>query len=366
MQEKEDFSNYSDEELLNILREEEALVVRYNLFQLAMKILINSLYGALAEKSFRFYDVRLAEAITSTGQVMIKYGEMMINKFISSIIVKVKDNVLLIDTDSLYTSFDDIIKHYSISDEEQIEFLDKQVRDEVRPFLKESFDRMNDFINGTENFMDMKREKIATSMIIRAKKNYIIDVADNEGIRYTHPKLSMTGIEAVKSIVPQRVKEMLMPSYEIFLRGTEKEIQEHVKKSIHHFLEAPLGDIAPSSGISKPVQMLPKGTPSHIKAAIAFNKYIKEKKFTHIKPIKIGDKVRIVHLKENNPYGNDRIVYDPEIPEKDFPLEKWVNRKKMLVNQVIKPLQTFAVHRNWNIIQEAKEKFKGLKLKKKK
>lgn len=108
MQQKEDFSNYSDEELLNLLREEEALVVRYNLFQLAMKILINSLYGALAEKSFRFYDVRLAEAITSTGQVMIKYSGRILNEHVSKIIGKCVDVIAGGDTDS--PRYDTIIK----------------------------------------------------------------------------------------------------------------------------------------------------------------------------------------------------------------------------------------------------------------
>lgn len=108
MQQKEDFSKYSDEELLNLLREEEALVVRYNLFQLAMKILINSLYGALAEKSFRFYDVRLAEAITSTGQVMIKYSGKILNEHVSKIIGKCVDVIAGGDTDS--GRYDTIIK----------------------------------------------------------------------------------------------------------------------------------------------------------------------------------------------------------------------------------------------------------------
>ena len=108
MQQKEDFSKYSDEELLNLLREEEALVVRYNLFQLAMKILINSLYGALAEKSFRFYDVRLAEAITSTGQVMIKYSGRILNEHVSKIIGKCVDVIAGGDTDS--PRYDTIIK----------------------------------------------------------------------------------------------------------------------------------------------------------------------------------------------------------------------------------------------------------------
>ena len=273
------------------------------------------------------------------------------------------NNILL--HNSQFIVLNDLVEHFKVKEGEEIDFLDKYSKETISPLLKEAFDAMNDFINGTENFMDMKREKIATSMIIRAKKNYIIDVADNEGVRYTHPKLSMTGIEAVKGGVPQLVKDILLPSYEVFLRGNEEEIQEHVQKSIKTFMNASLNDIAPTSGISS-VELLPKGTPSHVKAAVAFNKYIKDNNLTHIKPIRAGDKIKLLYLKENNPYGVNRIVYDPEILEKDFPLEKWVNRKKMLINQVIKPLQTFAVHRNWNIIQEAKEKFKGLKLKKKK
>ena len=80
--------------------------------------------------------------------------------------------------------------------------LTRCVKLNLKPFIESSYQELADYVGAYDQKMFMKRENIADRGIWTAKKRYILNVWDSEGVRYEEPKLKMMGIEAVKSSTP--------------------------------------------------------------------------------------------------------------------------------------------------------------------
>jgi DNA polymerase elongation subunit (family B) len=174
---------------------------RYNTLQMAVKVLLNSLYGAMGSKYFRYYNVEIAEGITTTGQLVIQWAEKHVNHWISDLLKEPKDRVIAGDTDSIFIELEDVIDKFKPVD--PVKFLDQFASQGIEPCLKKAFDKLFTITNGYTNRMVMKREAIADRGIWTAKKRYILNVHNNEGVQYTEPKLKIVGIEAIKSSTPK-------------------------------------------------------------------------------------------------------------------------------------------------------------------
>ena len=222
---------------------------------------------------------------------------------------------------------------------------------------------MADYLNSRENMMYMKREAIASSIVIRAKKNYAMDVLDNEGVRFAHPKLKVTGLESVRTTLPVMCREALEECYTMILRDSnDKSLIEFVANFKAAFMEAPIVDICGNTGIkgienyietdprkksdkNNPYEWM-KGTPYHVKAALTFNRFLHENQITHVKPIENYAKIKIAELKEGNPYGNETIAFEEYMPE--LQLEKWTDKVNLFNKYFISPLESMTKLINWD------------------
>jgi len=173
------------------------------------KIQLNSAYGAIGNEYFRYYDEEIAEAITLSGQLSIRWIEKKINEFLNKMLKTNHDYVVASDTDSIYINMGPLVNTLAKgkSVEEIVTYLDKCCKEIVEPYIKKSYDELAEFMNAYGNKMFMKRESIASKGIWTAKKRYMLLVHDSEGVRYTKPKTKIMGIETSRSSTPQIVRE---------------------------------------------------------------------------------------------------------------------------------------------------------------
>ena len=196
-------------------------VAKYYNMQMAKKIQLNSAYGAIGNQYFRFYDIRQALAITKSGQLSIKWIEARINEYLNKLLsTEDIDYVVASDTDSLYITFDKLIEKFKPKN--PIDFLDKVATDRIEPFIDKAYQELADIMNAFDQKMFMKRETICDKGIWTAKKRYMLNVYDNEGVRYQKPKLKMMGIEAIKSSTPQVCRDAIKKAIDIIMTKDEK------------------------------------------------------------------------------------------------------------------------------------------------
>ena len=207
-------------------RELNTLIKRAYNNQQVRKIALNSAYGALANQWFAFFSVDLAEAITTSGQLIIQWGEKTINDWLNQVLkTEDKDYVIAIDTDSLYITLDDLVKQVFPEDTPKakiIDFINTIAEDTIEPVLAKGYDKLAKDTNAFQQKMQMGREVIADRGIWTAKKRYILNVHDNEGVRLAEPKLKMMGIETAKSSTPQWVRKKLTEAFQVVMNGTEQ------------------------------------------------------------------------------------------------------------------------------------------------
>ena len=162
---------------------------------------MNSAYGAIGNQYFRYFDVRQATAITLAGQFVIRFIEQNVNAYMNKILKSDEkiDYIVASDTDSIYLSLDKLVEQVckDKTKEQTLKFINKVVEGRIEPFLEKCFDELSDYTNAFKNCMVMKREVIADKGIWTAKKRYMLNVLDEEGITFEEPKLKIMGIEAV-------------------------------------------------------------------------------------------------------------------------------------------------------------------------
>jgi len=297
--------------------------------QMALKILLNSLYGAIGNKWFRYFDMRIAEAITLTGQATIKWAEKYLNEYLNKTLKTDKDYVIAIDTDSVYVTLDEFIKRFKPAN--PINFLDKLCSTAIEDALKEAFNELYISLGGYENKMVMGREVIANRGIWTAKKRYILNVYDNEGVRYTNPHLKIMGIEAIKSSTPAICREALKDMFKRIIETDEITVQADIQNFKKVFSQAAAEEVSfPRSvqNIRKWIDkesIYKKGTPIHVRGAILHNELIRDKKLNNkIEKIHGGDKVKFTYLVMPNPIKENVISFIDFLP-KQFQLEDYID-----------------------------------------
>lgn len=333
-----DYTKLTDHELKKIYYEKKKEYYINNSKQMAYKIMLNSAYGSLANKYFRWHNYILAEAITKTGQFCIRYIEKRMNEYLNEKNNTNIDYVVASDTDSVYVKFD---KEQNINEEE--------INVKIDEWCKEIYQ----ILNAYEPSLRMKREAIASSGIWTSKKHYVLNVIDNEGVRYKEPKLKMMGIEAVKSSTPTIVKTKMVEAIKIILSDTQEKLFDFVDKSKKQFLNSPYEDIASPrsvSGLEKyhdPHTIWKKATPIQVKGALVYNDYIKKKKI-NIPLISDGDKIKFCYLKLPNPLKSEVIAVHNELP-KELNLERYINRTIQFEKSFLNPLKSIAEKRGWEV-----------------
>ena len=348
----------SDDQLLELHAQTVKDVTKYSNFQMVRKICLNSLYGAIGNNYFRHYRLENAEAITCTGQVAIRWIERKLNEYVNKILgTEDTDYVVASDTDSIYLNLGSLVdrasSNGSLPSERTVDILNKFCQDKIEPFIDESYDELSEYLNCYEKTLVMKRECIAERGIWTAKKRYILNVWDNEGVRYEEPKLKMMGIEAVKSSTPKPCRAYIKESLKIIMEGTEEQLIEYVSSKRQEFEQLPPDVIAfprTANNISKFMDvstLYKKGTPIHIRGCIMFNHLLRQNDLTHkYNIIQDGEKIRFIFLRVPNPASGNIMSFITDLPQ-EFDLHKFIDYDTMFQKSFIDPLQVILDTLGW-------------------
>ena len=333
-------------------------VSRLNNMQMARKIQLNSAYGALGNQYFRFYDERQATAITTGGQLSIRWVQSDVNRYLNKTLkTEDKDYIIAADTDSIYICLDDLVKNIfkDTSDKEKvIKFLDKVCDTKIQECINDSFTNLRTYMNSFQQKMNMSREVLADKAVWTGKKHYIMNVHNSEGVQYAEPKLKVMGMESVKSSTPAVCRERLKKSYKILMEGTEDEMIDFIEQFKEQFNTLPPEDVAfPRSvkGIDKysdSVMRYKKGTPIHVKGTIIHNTLLKKKKLTNTHQlIQEGEKIKFSYLKEPNPAGDTVISMGTILPP-EFGLHEYIDYNMQFSKSFLEPLKSILNCVGWD------------------
>jgi DNA polymerase elongation subunit (family B) len=341
-------------------KELEKEIARCNNIQMAKKISLNSAYGAIGNQYFRYYKLANAEAITLSGQVSIRWIEGKMNSYLNKILkTNDVDYVIASDTDSIYLNMGPLVecvfKSREKTTESIVSFLDKVCEMELEKYIEGSYQELADYVNAYDQKMQMKRENIADRGIWTAKKRYILNVWNSEGVAYSEPKLKIMGIEAVKSSTPAPCRKMIKDALKIMMNGSEDDVINFIDKCREQFRSLRPEDIAfprTASDVQKyhsSSEIYSKGTPIHVRGALLFNHYIKQNKLTNkYSLIANGEKIKFVYLKKPNTIQENIISFIQDFP-KELGLDKYVDHDLQFEKAFLEPLKSILDAIGWNV-----------------
>jgi len=334
-------------------------IATFNNIQMARKIQLNSAYGAIGNEYFRYYKLENAEAITLSGQVSIRWIEDRMNNYLNKILkTKDEDYVIAVDTDSIYLHLGPLVeviyKEREKTTEGVVGFLNKICEMEFEKYISSSYEALANYVNAYEQKMFMKRENIADRGIWTAKKRYILNVWDSEGVRYAEPKLKMMGIEAVKSSTPAPCRTMIKDVLKLIMTKTEDDVIDFIEKCRTNFRSLPPEEISFPRTVTnvkkyKSVNAIyEKGTPIHARGALLFNHYVKKNKLTQkYSLINNGEKIKFCYLKRPNPIQENVISFIQQFPE-ELNLDKYIDYDLQFEKSFLEPLKIILDSIGWS------------------
>jgi DNA polymerase elongation subunit (family B) len=328
----------------------ESLIARYDNLQKAKKVSLNSYYGGTGNEHFRFFDVRQAAAITTSGQLSTQWVQQRLNRYLNTILGTDKDYVIASDTDSVYISLNELVDKALISqrpsatETEIIDFMDRVCEEKLSPFIDKTYQELAEYTNALDQQMVMKRESLCDGGIWTAKKRYALSVWDLEGIRYKEPQIKVTGLEVVRSTTPSVCRKRLKEAINVALHNSEKEMFKFIDDFREEFMKMNFNDVAQPRGVNGMETYHTEGkwknkTPFHVKASMTYNRMI-DKLNLHKKYLKIkeGEKIKYLYLRMPNPSHNDVIAYPTVLPP-EFDLEKYIDWEKQFEMSFLGPLR---------------------------
>lgn len=352
---KKQMLEYTQEYQKNPTVELKHLIAKMNNLQMAAKIKLNSAYGALANLGFRWYDKDYAEAITLSGQLTIRWAENKLNEYLNkSLGTSDVDYVIASDTDSVYINMAEVVKKMQTTDKMKIiENLDLICSTAIQKYLNKIYGRLANNMNCYKQAMHMKRESIAERGIFIAKKRYIINVWNNEGVQYEKPKLKMMGIEAVRSSTPSSCREAIKNGLNVILNEGETNAIEFIETFKKKFKTFSFEEISFPRGINNldkyknSATIYSKGTPIHVRGALLYNKLLTEKKLIgKYQPIVDKEKIRFCYLKLPNPIHENVIATSYVLP-KEFGLDEFIDYDLMFEKAFLEPIKTILDAIGW-------------------
>lgn len=337
----------------------EELSSYYDRRQHVQKILLNSIYGVLGLPIFRFYDIDNAEAVTLTGQDVIKTTSKMLNIEFNKKTGIEKDHCIYIDTDSVYFSSQDLIKD---KDPKQFTItLARELEEKTNNFYDVMANRM--FFCNNHRF-HIKGESISETALWIAKKRYaMLKIYDLEKNIDIDRKLKVTGLDVVRSSFPAAFQKIMSNILISILKQENKDVIDNMILSFRGEMDSlPFKDVAKNTSVQKIKEYdnkkekgfknFEKGCPAHVKASISYNRWLRINKLDNIyEPIRNGDKIKWAYLK-NNPLGVPTMALkgfnDPQ-DLIDF-VSKYVNYDALFESELKKKVQAFYDALSWGMI----------------
>ena len=334
-------------------------ISRCNNIQMARKIQLNSAYGAIGNEHFRYYKLEIAEAITLSGQLSIRWIETKMNQYLNKILKTNKvDYVIACDTDSMYLNLgplvETIFKGRDKTNESIVSFLDNICSEQLEKYIESSYKELADYVNAYDQKMVMKRENIANRGFWTAKKRYVLNVWDSEGVRYKEPKMKICGMETARSSTPAYFRDKLYKAYTIIINQNNddlinfiEQIKEDTRKQNYLNIAFPRG----CNGLQKygsKGSIYKSGTPIQVRGALLYNHYVRSNNLTHKYPlIQEGEKIKFLYLKMPNPIQENVISFFSTLPI-ELNLDKYVDYKKQYEKSFYEPLKNVVECIGWN------------------
>ena len=333
-------------------------ISKFNNIQMARKIQLNSAYGAIGNQYFRYYNLANAEAITLSGQVSIRWIENKMNAYLNKLLkTDDYDYVIASDTDSIYLHLgplvEKVFQNREKSDQSTLRFLEKVCDVEFEKYIQNSYEELATYVNAYSQKMVMKRENIANKGIWTAKKRYILNVWNSEGVQYAEPKLKMMGIEAVKSSTPMPCRGAIKKALELVMTSDESDVQKFISQFRKKFESMPLEDISfPRScnnleKFTSTKDIYGKGCPIHVRGSLLYNHYIKKHKIQNKFPfIQEGEKIKYLYLRKPNRIGENVISFFQTLP-KEFELDGSVDYEVQFDKSFLSPVKVILDAIGW-------------------
>jgi DNA polymerase elongation subunit (family B) len=338
--------------------------------QMAIKISLNSLYGATANEHFRFFKYDHAASITLTGQFVLRTIEERIDRELNQLFGTGEAKYLIyIDTDSLYFTFKPVMDKFKVPDSAKIKAIEKTILEKVTPIVNAICADCCKYMNSYENRLNFKLEIAFDKAIWVGKKKYAIRAHSSEGVTYSKPKFKVKGLEMVRSSTPRFVRDKLKDALELIFNGTEKEVQRCIESVRSDFMKLPYQQTAfPRSAnnldeysdkkyiyVSSKTGAKGATTPIQVRGALLYNHYLKEMGLDGKYPlIGEGEKIKFCYLRLPNRLRENIISFPAEgvIPD-EFGVVKQVDSDMQFEKTFLASMEILLDAIKWSAIEHS-------------
>ena len=337
-------------------------ISKYNNFQMARKIQLNSLFGAWGNEYFRFYDSHIAEGITLTGQFIIQKVGKALDDYLNKICgTKDYNYSFYSDTDSCYVTFAPLVNKFykEQSVDKVVSILDKICESKIQEVLNNVCNGIADYTNAFDKKIYFKREAIAQTGVFVAKKRYALNVYNNEGVQYAEPKLKVMGLEIVRSSTPEPIRKALKDAVKLALTSTESKLQDFIRqyekeyRSLKPELIAFPRSVNGMDTYADRNTIYKKATPMHVRGSLLYNNFIIQNNLSKkYELIREADRIKFIYLKEPNTLNENCIAFLGSIPV-ELNLIKYVDYDMMFSKSFIEPLKTILDGMGWSPVPVA-------------